>query len=260
MSVKNALIGYSGFVGSTLLKQCEFSDKYRSTNISEIQNKSFDTVVCAGAPAVKWLANKNPEQDQESIKSLISNLSTVKCGTFILISTVDVFKDSEGVDESTKVDTVDLHPYGFNRYKLEEFVRKNFKRHLIVRLPGLVGPGLKKNILYDFLNSNNLEVIDSRGVFQFYPMVNLWADIKTALENDLSLIHLTSAPISVGEVAQKCFNFDFDNCLENESARYDFRSNHSDLYEGDNKYQYTQKEIILAIRSFAQSENKKSML
>ncbi len=49
----SALIGFSGFVGSTLLKQAYFESLYRSTNIGEIEGQSFNTVVCAGAPAQK---------------------------------------------------------------------------------------------------------------------------------------------------------------------------------------------------------------
>ena len=71
MTNENALIGFSGFVGNTLLKQASFQNLYRSTNISDIQNKSFDTVVCAGAPAVKWMANKEPEQEEEKKPDLV---------------------------------------------------------------------------------------------------------------------------------------------------------------------------------------------
>ena len=39
--MKNALIGFSGFVGSTLLKQSSFESLYRSTNISEIAGQSL---------------------------------------------------------------------------------------------------------------------------------------------------------------------------------------------------------------------------
>ena len=107
----NALIGYSGFVGSTLLKQTVFEGLYRSTNIGEIEGKSFDTVVCAGAPAQKWIANREPEADRQKIEGLIAHLTSVRCKTFILISTVDVFKNSIGVDEETPVDE-GLHAYG----------------------------------------------------------------------------------------------------------------------------------------------------
>ncbi|HEH9433215.1 TPA: hypothetical protein SIA29_004130 [Aeromonas sobria] len=257
MTENNALIGYSGFVGSTLLKQKKFNDLYRSTNISEIRNKSFETVVCAGAPAVKWLANKYPEQDKQSIQDLISHLSTIKCGQFILISTVDVFQNPNQATESTSVDTSGLHPYGLHRYELEEFVKANFANHLIIRLPGLVGPGLKKNIIYDFLNNNNLDAIDSGGFFQFYPMVNLWTDIQVAIKNNCELLHLTSEPLSVSEVAKECFNLDFDNKLSDNPACYDFQTEASHLFNSKQPYQYSKKEILLAIRSYAQSEVKK---
>jgi dTDP-4-dehydrorhamnose reductase len=257
MSTHNALIGYSGFVGSTLLKQHHFNSLYRSTNIANIVNNSFDTVVCAGAPAVKWLANKNPEQDKQSIDSLISQLSTIKCDNFILISTVDVFSDSSEAVESTPVDTSDLHPYGLHRYQLEEFVKAHFPHYLIVRLPGLVGPGLKKNIIYDFLNDNNLDAIDNRGVFQFYPMVNLWSDIQVAIDNNCSIMHLTSEPMSVREIAQHGFNMECDNQLANAPATYDFRTEFAHLYDRSSVYQYSKKDVLLAIRSYAQSETKK---
>ena len=138
-----ALIGYTGFVGTTLLKQTKFDDFYRSTNINDIKGKKFDLVVSAGAPAKKWIANADPKGDQEIIDSLIACLDSIECKTFVLISTVDVFKSPNGVDENSVIDVQDLHAYGLNRYRLEQFVAKRFPQHLIVRLPGLVGPGLR---------------------------------------------------------------------------------------------------------------------
>ncbi|MEZ8341275.1 pyridine nucleotide transhydrogenase [Vibrio cyclitrophicus] len=253
----DGLIGFSGFVGATLLKQTKFDELYRSNNIAEIRGKSFDTVVCAGAPAVKWLANKEPEQDKQSVQSLISHLSTVKCKQFILISTVDVFQNPNQATESTAIETLGLHPYGLHRYELEEFVKANFSNYLIIRLPGLVGPGLKKNVIYDFLNNNNLDAVDSGGVFQFYPMVNLWSDIQVAIKNNCNLLHLTAEPLSVSEIARECFNLDFDNRLSDKPASYDFQTEASRIFNSDLPYQYSKKETLLAIRSYAQSEAKK---
>lgn len=159
----NSLIGYSGYVGGTLLKQGNFTSLYRSTNIGDIDNQSFDTVVCAGAPAQKWIANREPEADRQKIEELIEHLKTIRCKFFILISTVDVFKNPIGVDEDSPVDESGLHAYGLHRRLLETFVEAHFPNHLIVRLPGLVGPGLRKNVIFDFLNDNNLQSIDSRG-------------------------------------------------------------------------------------------------
>lgn len=250
----NALIGFSGFVGSTLLKQGPFHSLYRSTNINEIECKSFETVVCAGAPAQKWIANQEPEADLRKIEGLIAHLKTVKCKTFILISTVDVFKTPLDVDEGTTVDEVGLHAYGQHRRLLEKFVESNFPNHLIVRLPGLVGPGLRKNVIFDFLNTNNLHAIDSRSVFQFYPMVNLWYDIQTALNAGLKLVHLSAEPISVAEVSKQGFGRPFDQALGNASATYDMRTKHAHLFGTSGHYQYNSRETIQAVRSYAQSE------
>lgn len=250
----NALIGFSGFVGSTLLKQAPFESLYRSTNICDIEGQSFDTVVCAGAPAQKWIANREPEADRQKIDGLIAHLKTVQCKTFILISTVDVFKDSMGVDEETPVDESGLHAYGLHRRLLEKFVESHFPNHLIVRLPGLVGPGLRKNVIFDFLNDNNLHAIESRSLFQFYPMVSLWYDIQTALNAGLKLVHLTAAPISVADVAKNGFGKIFEQVLVNSPATYDMRTRHAQVFGTTVHYQCGARETIQAIRAYAQSE------
>jgi len=250
----NALIGYSGFVGGLLLKQANFDLLYRSTNIKEIRGKCLDIVVSAGAPAQKWMANQDPVGDLQKINDLVSHIKTIKCKLFILISTVDVFKIPVGVDEKTLVDEVDLHAYGLHRRLLEKFVQGHFPNHLIVRLPGLVGPGLRKNVIFDFLNSNNLDLIESRSVFQFYPMVNLWADIQIALNAGLRLVHLTAEPISVAKVSEDGFGAIFKNHLTNTLVNYDMRTCHSKIFGSSGVYQYSQRETIQAVRSYAQSE------
>lgn len=253
----NALIGFSGFVGSTLLKQHHFEALYRSTNIDEIAGKTFDTVVCAGAPAQKWLANKEPDEDLKRIKSLIEPLKSIRCRQFILISTVDVFKNPVDVDENTHVETQGLHPYGLHRYVLETFIRQHFPNALIVRLPGLVGPGLKKNVIYDFLNNNNVAQIDSRGMFQFYPMINLWFDIEIALQRHLRLLHLTAEPVSVADVAKEGFGFEFQNYVQDKPGYYNMKSCYGSLFTVNGDYQYSRRESLMSIRAYAQSERSK---
>ena len=252
--MEKALIGFSGFVGSTLLKQTHFSALYRSTNIHEIEDHEFDLVVCAGAPAHKWIANRDPADDRKKIESLIDHLRTIKCRKFILISTVDVFRKPLAVDESTPVDESGLHAYGLHRRLLEKFVEDHFPSHLIVRLPGLVGPGLRKNVIYDFLNNNNIDAIESRAVFQFYPMTNLWHDIQIALHAGLSLVHLTAEPISVADVSLRGFGRPFTQTLASSPARYDMQTLHARIFGSQGQYQYSARETIQAIRAYAQSE------
>lgn len=250
----DALIGYSGFVGSTLLKQTQFDALFNSANIHEIDNREFDTVVCAGAPAQKWIANRDPQADLNKIEGLISHLRTVRCKTFILISTVDVFQQPTGVTEDSPVSEEGLHAYGLHRRYLERFVQEHFAAHLVIRLPGLVGPGLRKNVIFDLLNANGLKAIESRARFQFYPMVNLWSDIETARRAGLGLVHLTAEPVTVAQVAQDGFGRPFTQTRDGTPAAYDMQTRHASVFGGVGAYQYSARETLLAVRAYAQSE------
>jgi nucleoside-diphosphate-sugar epimerase len=252
-----ALIGFTGYVGTTLARQRPFDDLFRSTNIADIRGRNYDLVVCSGAPAQKWIANREPEADRKNIEALIGHLDTIECNHFVLISTVDVFMHAVGINERSSVEESGLHPYGTHRRMLEKFVEARFLNHLIVRLAGLVGPGLRKNVIYDFLNNNNLHAIESRGVYQFYPMVNLWDDLTTAMRQGLKLAHLTAEPISVAEVAREGFGLTFEHVLNTPPARYDMQTVHASLFGGSGNYQYTRRECIQAIRHYAQSEQPK---
>jgi len=252
---RDALIGFTGFVGSTLLRQTEFAACFRSTTIDDIDHRAFDTLVCAGAPAQKWIANREPQADLQTIDSLINHLCTVRCKVFVLISTVDVFAHPVGVDEYSPVNEIGLHPYGLHRRRLEKFVAGHFPRHLIVRLPGLVGPGLRKNVVYDLQHDNNLAAIDSRGVFQFYPMVNLWYDIQTALKAGLSLVHLCAEPISVARLALQGFGHPLEQHVVQTPALYDMHSRFASLFGTEGRYLYSARDTLQAVRAYAQAEH-----
>ena len=249
----SALIGSTGFVGTTLLRQRTFDDCYHSTDIQNIDGKEYDLVVCAAAPAKKWYANLHPEEDRNCIDGLISHLSNVKTKLFVLISTVDVFKNPVGVDENTEIKLDELQAYGLNRRRLELFVEKHFSKYLIVRLPGLVGTGLRKNVIYDFKHDNDIEKIETRNVFQFYPMKNLWQDVENALDKDLKFVHLTAAPVSVKELAKEAFSIDFENNLEKPLVSYDFGTVFGDFWHKSGRYQYSKEESLQAIKEYAES-------
>ncbi len=247
----DALIGHSGFVGGNLLRQRTFDALFRSNDIDQIAGRAFDTIVCAGAPAEKWKANRDPEADRASLNRLREALQDVKARRFVLISTVDVFARPIEVYEESPVEHEGLHAYGRHRHELERYIAGRFDSALVVRLPGLFGPGLKKNVIFDLLHNNQIDKIDSRGIFQFYGLEDLWTDIETALSAGLKLVHLTTEPVSVAEVARLAFDREFQNEPAGATpARYDFRTKHAAKFGREGPYLADKAEVLEAIRRF----------
>lgn len=148
----NALVGYTGFVGSNIYAKGVFDAVYRSANIKDAYGTEPDLLVYAGLRAEKYLANHAPEKDMEQILKAEENIGKINPKKLVLISTIDVFKKPKGVDEMSPVEMKDLHAYGYNRYQLELWVREKYPDALIIRLPGLFGMNLKKNFIYDLIN------------------------------------------------------------------------------------------------------------
>lgn len=250
----NALIGHTGFVGGNLVRQREFQAFYNSKNIEEMAHKHFGTVVCAGAPAVKWWANQNPEADRKNLKRLMNTLETIQVERFILISTVDVYRDPVGVDEDTPIETESLHPYGKHRHALETLVRESFRSSHIVRLPGLFGAGLKKNILYDFIHDNQVEKIDSRGVFQFYDLAQLSRQLDQVVTHRLPLVNFATQPVSVADIAREVFGRSgFEQHVLDSPATYDMKTRYADIMGGKNGYLFSREDVLTQIRAYVSS-------
>ena len=204
--MKSALIGHTGFVGSNIAKQNEFSDYYNSSNIHEIEGRKYDLVVSAANRAEMWRINQEPEKDLEEIEAFIGHISKVDIGKLVLISTVGVYKNPNGSNEDTKIETEGLTPYGSNRYYLEQFCNNKFDS-LVVRLPGLIGSGLKKNVIYDLIHNNNVDRIHKDGVYQYYDLGNIWKDTKKALDNNLNLVNLATPQLVPKKLQERPLGF-----------------------------------------------------
>jgi len=243
--VKNCLIGHTGFVGTNLKSQKKFNYFFNSKNINNLEGK-YNMIVCSAAPAKKWYANQNPEEDEKTIMSLIENLKKVRTDKFILISTIDVYSKSEGCDETTK-DYDLVNAYGRNRRKLELFVEENFDDYTIVRLPGLIGEGLKKNVIYDLINNNQIEKINTKDSFQWYNLRNLWKDIKNNIHR--THINFFTEPIYNIQIIDEFFPDKKNLVSEGGSKSY---NNKSVFYK--NGYIQNYKEVINEIRLFLNSQ------
>lgn len=145
-------MGYTGFVGSNILEKGDFDGCFNTKNIQDAYGSKPELLIYSGLRAEKFLANNDPEQDMKLIYEAEENIRKIAPKKLVLISTVDVFRNPQGVDENSEIETEGLHPYGFNRYQLELWARENFADSLIVRLPGLFGKNIKKNFIYDMIH------------------------------------------------------------------------------------------------------------
>ena len=135
-------------------------------------------------------------------------------------------------------------------------MRERFAGALIVRLSGLVGPGLRKNALHDLCHGHETGKLDPEAVYQFYPMVNLWSDIARAAGSGLTLVHFCGAPLRLGEVAREVFGRELTAPRPAGAPvpAYDVRSRHAGRMGGNGAYLYGPRESLLAVRAYAQSE------
>lgn len=185
-------------------------------------------------------------------------LSTVSAKRFVLISTIDVYPNPIDVDEETDLSTLSNHDYGVHRFRVEQFVREKFQRHHVLRLPGLFGPGIKKNVIFDLLHNNCLEMIHPEGVFQYYSLHLLWGDIRRAIEHDISVLNLATEPIVTRTIVERFFSQCTLEPKSTPAPRYDFRSRFATRWGGANGYLYSAEQILSHLASFIADERARS--
>jgi len=225
-----------------------------STTINDIRGQTFGLVVNCGVPAEKWRANQHPEQDRANIADLMEVLSTISADRFVQISTVDVFGDPVEVDEATRPIEEGLHAYGLHRLELEHFVTDHFPTATVLRLPGLFGRGLKKNIVFDLMHQRLLEAVNPNGVFQWYPLSRLAEDMERAISNDLSLLHLAPEPLATKELVERVFHGAEIGQQRDPAPIYDFRTCHDGLFGRSDGYIMNKEDVILALQEFISKE------
>lgn len=143
------LVGSTGFVGGALLRSHAFDMAVHSTDRERAYGAAPELCVYAGVPSAMYFANEDPAEDLRVMERAIDTIRQIRPQKLVLISTIMVYADSRGRDEDDIPSHEGLRAYGSNRLRLEEWVREEFPDALIVRLPALYGPGLKKNFLYD---------------------------------------------------------------------------------------------------------------
>jgi len=256
--MNSCLIGHTGFIGGNLARQTAFTDFYNSKNIGEIEGREFGLMVVSGVTATKWWANQNAEEDRRRIDSLLGNLSKVKAERVFVISTVDVYPVTRGVDESFDCHAAANHAYGVNRLYFEDEMKRLFPEARVVRIGGVFGHGLKKNLIYDLLHDNGVEKINLGSSFQFYDVGGLWNDLVRMEDNDLSLVNLLTEPVTMGEIVERVFrDAAWGKVVGTEPgplAAYDVRTKYAEEMGGAGGYLASKAEVLDGLEAFVAAE------
>lgn len=200
----DVLVGSTGLIGSVLQDHHCFDHCYSSRTIhrARLLRGTIDKLYLACLPAEKWKANQDPLRDFANMQLVIEDIKHWQCKEVILYSTIDVFSDEEDVFKLPKIDKIN---YGTTRRMFELLVQEAFKnaKVKIIRLPALFHNYIRKNILFDLLNNNELHNVNIDTAFQWYDLNDLWADTEAAKEEGYH--NWFSEPVETKEIIERFF-------------------------------------------------------
>ena len=248
-----ALIGHTGFVGGNLARHAAFDEYYNSKNITSIRGKAFDLLVCSGVSAVKWWANQNPVEDKQRIDALLADLACVHARKVVVLSTVDVYPRTSAVDESFDCHSHANHAYGTNRLYFEDTLRNRFEVVTAVRLSGVFGPGLKKNVLYDLLHDNCLENINPDSSFQYYNVSHLWRDLQRLDQTGVRFINFVTESVRTRDIIDCFFPDRQVGQKRAPEVHYDVRTLYGEQFGGPPGYLRQAEQVMADLGEFVTS-------
>ena len=186
------ILGGNGFVGSALARYCKKNSKdyfiINRVNYNESKGKKCDIFINVAGNSSKILAQKNPIKDfKESVELTKNSLIDFNFKKYVFISSCDIYPDCSSPDltlENSKIDVFKQTHYGFHKYLAEQCVSHHSDNWLIIRLGGMVGPGLKKNAIYDIINGGPLW-ISPESQLQFIHTDDVARIVFSFIEKDM---------------------------------------------------------------------------
>jgi len=168
------VLGGGGFVGSAFVRRAAALGESHASLTREAYDAhvggACDVFVNANGNSRKYRAEEDPAWDFDaSVRSVMRSLVDFTYDTYVYISSVAVYRDPGAHDataEAAPIDTAALTSYGMHKYLAEQLVRRYASNWLIIRLGGVVGPGLVKGPVLDMAQGQRLWVSE-RSTFQY---------------------------------------------------------------------------------------------
>ncbi len=114
----------------------------------------------------------------------------------------------------------------------------------------------KKNLKEYFLKVGftALNFTDSRSVYQFYNLDNLWAHIEKAFSLGIKKLNLATEPIQIQELYKELTGKSFVNELNKPPFNYNYKTLYFNEFKGNRGYIFSKTEIINQIKGFIKNE------
>lgn len=169
----------------------------------------------------------------------------------------------EGIKKNFIYDIINVAPSMLSQKLYEELAGKDevIEQSYILQPNGFykmqeLDP-YKKSILNEKLKQAGftaLNFTDSRAVFQFYNLKNLWNDISKALTNGLKKINLVTQPVSAGEIYKSLNGNEFKNEIADNPAFYDIHTHFDTVFGNNNSYIADKGQVKQEIIDFIKSK------
>jgi nucleoside-diphosphate-sugar epimerase len=156
------ILGGAGFVGSACAQLLgELGEAFTvitRANYEALRGSACSVLINANGNSRKFMATRDPLWDFDaSVRSVAASLEDFRAERYVFLSSGDVYPDTTSSDATREDKPIDLSRvsrYGLHKYLAEQLVRAVHPDWLVVRMGGFVGPGLKKNAIFDMLTGD----------------------------------------------------------------------------------------------------------
>lgn len=110
--------------------------------------------------------------------------------------------------------------------------------------------------IFKLVGFSALHFTDSRGVYQYYNLNNLWDDIQKALHNKIRLLNLAVEPVTAAEVYEYLTGKQFVNELPKEVPHFNYKTKYAKLWKNESNADVIEKGYIASKEQVLQDINK----
>ncbi len=209
---KCIVLGAKGFIGSAIAACARRLGlevmAVDLDNYDAWRGSRADVLINAAGNSRKYLDAEDPLRGFDlSVNAVMRILHDFRYDYFVHLSSGAIYprEDDPGLNaETAALDPAGMTNYGFHKWLAEQLVRKYAAKHLILRMGGFVGPGLKKNAIHDLLAGQALHVHPD-SEFQFMDTRDLARsifDLLPKLPEDHTLYNISArGVVSLREAA-----------------------------------------------------------